>query len=229
MDDYTDLHVEVGLQNRVLNLTKELGLSHISSTLPACNILGHIYANKNPKDKVVLSNGHAGLALYCVLEREYELDAKELVQRHGIHPNRNIEDFIHCSTGSLGAGITVAIGMALGDPRRNIHCVISDGECAEGSVWEALRFAEDSKLRNIYFYVQSNSYGAYSRVDTSKLVERLNAFNRNVYVYHTDTSFGITEDPYYYHYKKIDDTEYSKLQEIINARSIQTKLINRDS
>ena len=69
----------------------------------------------------MLSSGHAGLALYVVLEHFYGIDAEHLLKTHGIHPERDLENFIDVSTGSLGLGITIATGIALSNPNINVY------------------------------------------------------------------------------------------------------------
>ena len=107
-------------------------------------IIDEIYKSKNEEDIFILSSGHAALALYVILEKYEGKDAEELFLKHGGHPHRDEENGIYCSTGSLGLGITVAVGRALADKNRKVHVLISDGESAEGSVWEALRFIKES-------------------------------------------------------------------------------------
>lgn len=216
------------LQLRVLEITKKLGLSHLSSTLPAVNILNKIYSTKRPQDKVVLSNGHSGLGLYVVLEKYYpNVNAEKMVKSMGIHPDIPTDDtgLIDCSTGSLGLGILVAVGMAVKSKDIDVYCVISDGETAEGSVWEALRFIGDNKLTNIKVYLQMNGYGAYSKIEQVKLAERVSAFYPDVIPCITDTNFLKLEDPLKYHYKVLDDNDYEEIKRLINEEKIQTTII----
>ena len=77
-------------------------------------------------------------------------------------------------------GITVAVGRAISDRKRNVYCMISDGECYEGSVWEALQYAEEAGLDNLKIYVNANGYAAYREVDLKNLENRLKAFNSNI-------------------------------------------------
>ena len=100
------------------------------------------------------------LVLLCsgvVNAEKYEgKNAEELFIKHGGHPHRDEKNGIYCSTGSLGLGITVAVGRALANKNRKVYVLISDGESAEGSVWEALRFIKESNLSNIEIYVNVN-------------------------------------------------------------------------
>jgi transketolase len=111
-----------------------------------------------------------------------------LFKKHGGHPHRNEEDGLYCSTGSLGLGITVAIGRALANPKRKVYVLISDGESAEGSVWEALRFIHDQNIKNIEVYVNINGYAAYDKIDSEYLSKRLLTFLPNINLRYTSVN-----------------------------------------
>ena len=165
------------LERRIIDITYQEKMSHLSSVLSAAPIIEEIYAKKREDEVFVLSNGHAGLALYCKLEELYpEVNAVELLHKHGIHPNRDLENHLHVSTGSLGSGLPIAVGHALANPEKTVYCMISDGECAEGSIWEALRFINDYPVNNIEVYANINGMGAYDMIDTDLLSKRLQAF-----------------------------------------------------
>jgi transketolase len=116
------------------------------------------------------------LALYCALEKHEGRDAEQLFDLHGVHPHRDLSSGLHCSTGSLGMGITVATGYALADRTKNVYCLISDGEAGEGCVWEALRFAYEAKLDNLKVYANVNGMIAYDMIDKDYIIKRLQAF-----------------------------------------------------
>ena len=178
----------VDLKQRILEIAYKHKLSHLGSYLSAVNIIDEIYESKNPNDIFILSSGHAALALYVILEKYEGKDAEELFLKHGGHPHRDEDNGIYCSTGSLGLGITVAVGRALADKNRKVHVLISDGESAEGSVWEALRFIQESNLTNIEVYVNVNGYAAYDKVDTKYLVDRLKVFLPPINIRYTDVN-----------------------------------------
>lgn len=172
------------LKRRIIEISYKHKLSHLGSCLTAVDIIKEIYDTKKPDEKFVLSSGHAGLALYVVLE---DYLSKQLIgdtcishsaeyffTRHGVHPNRDVH--IDCSTGSLGQGLPIAVGMALADKTKNVYCLISDGECAEGSIWEALRIREELKLFNLKIYLNYNTFGAYRRINHIDLFDQLNGF-----------------------------------------------------
>ena len=164
------------LEKRIMDITYQEQLSHLSSTLSALPIIEEIYAEKKEDEVFILSNGHAGLALYVVLEQKYGIDARMLLHKHGIHPGKDLENKLYCSTGSLGSGLPIAVGHALADRSKNVYCMISDGEAAEGSIWESLRFIKESKLDNLKVYININGMSAYDYVDVDYLISRLKAF-----------------------------------------------------
>ena len=180
------------LYKRLLNICYERQLHHLGSYFSALQIIDQIYSEMDKDDIFILSNGHAVVALYVILEKYYGLDAVELHEKYGDHPKRNELDKLHCSTGSLGMGVTVAVGRALANPDRDVYCLLSDGECAEGSVWEALRFAYENKVTNLKLYVNANGWSAYDTVDLDYLENRIKAFHPDVnYVRTTVEHFGL--------------------------------------
>jgi transketolase len=99
-----------------------------------------------------------------------------LLHKHGIHPGKDLENKLYCSTGSLGSGLPIAVGYALADRTKNVYCMISDGECAEGSIWESLRFIHTAKLNNLHVYANINGMSAYEYLDVEYLSTRLQSF-----------------------------------------------------
>jgi transketolase len=176
------------LKARILEIAYKHKLSHLGSYLSSVEIIDEIYSTKNPEDIFILSSGHAALALYVVLEKYEGKNAEELFLKHGGHPHRDEKDGIYCSTGSLGLGITVAVGRALANKNKKVYVLISDGESAEGSVWEALRFIQESNLSNIEIYVNVNGYAAYDKVDVKYLVDRLKAFLPSINIKYTNVN-----------------------------------------
>lgn len=151
-------------------------MSHIGSCLTASNPIEAIYKVRKDDEPFILSNGHAGLALYCVLETWCKGNAEKLFDQHGVHPNFDPEHGIWASTGSLGHGLGIAVGYALSNRSRLVYVMISDGECAEGSIWESLRIAYDQGLTNLRIVVLCNGYSALGKVDVDLLDQRLHAF-----------------------------------------------------
>jgi transketolase len=163
---------------QILKLSYKHHLSHIGSCLTAYPIIESIYNEKGKDDIVVLSSGHAGLAQYVQIEKESNgsILAEDLLHKMGIHPVRDPSNGIHVSTGSLGSGILIAVGFAIANKNRNVYCILSDGECAEGSVWEALAFCTNQTLTNLKIHVNINGFSAYDAVDRQYLENRLKVF-----------------------------------------------------
>jgi transketolase len=170
------------LERRIVEITYQEKLSHLSSTLSAAPILEEIYDARKDDEVVILSNGHAGLALYCVLEQKYGVDPVELLHKHGIHPGKDLDNHLYCSTGSLGSGLPIAVGHALATPEKKVYCMISDGESAEGSIWESLAFIDRQNIDNLEVYANINGLGAYDAIDTASLVRRLQAFLPRIHI-----------------------------------------------
>jgi len=164
------------LEKRIITLSYKYRLSHIGSCLTSCHIIDNIYQVKMKNEPFILSNGQAGLALYAVLEKHEGKDAEKLWKKHGTHPNRDLKDGIWCSTGSLGQGLPIGVGMALANRKRNVYVLTSDGEMNEGSCWEALRIASEQKLENLRINVIGNGYTAYGKTDVDLLDLRMQYF-----------------------------------------------------
>ena len=191
------------LEKRILELSFKHELSHIGSCLTSVGILDGIYSLKEDDEKCVLSCGHAGLALYVVLEKYFGIDAEMLLKKHGVHPNRDLEYKIDCSTGSLGQGLPIALGMAIADRSKNVYCLISDGEAAEGSIYEALNTRSKYEIDNLIIYCNVNDYSAY---------------DETTYLSIPDVNMEYTGDHWFMkkygqeaHYKILNEVEYKRL------------------
>lgn len=199
------------LEKRIIEISYKHKLSHIGSCLATVNTIDQIYSIKKAHEPFILSNGHAGLALYVVLEKYEKKDAEKLYLKHGVHPNRDKNDGIWASSGSLGHGIGIAVGMALADPNRLVYTTISDGECSEGSVWEALAVARDRQIENLRIALIANGYSAYKEVDREDLDARVNSFyptmliRTNVFKY-PDWFQGLKA-----HYVVLDKKKYEEI------------------
>lgn len=169
------------LRKRILEISHAAKLSHLGSCLSVVDIIDTVYSVKKKQDIFILSNGHAAVAWYTVLEKHGFI--KNVEKQHlYIHPDRNVKLGIHVSTGSLGQGFPIALGTALADRKRTVFCMLSDGECAEGSVWETLRIAVEQKVDNIKVIVNANGWGAYDPISISSLIKRLRSFGCHVTV-----------------------------------------------
>ena len=164
------------LEKRIIDITYKHKLTHLNGCLTAVQLIDNIYKIKKEKDLFVLSSGHVALALFVVLEKKYGFDAEKLQEQHGTHPKRDLKHKIYCSSGSLGQAITVAVGMALANRKRDVYVLTSDGELAEGSCWEALRVAGEQRLENMKILVNANGSSGYEKTDVDILDIRLQYF-----------------------------------------------------
>ena len=146
------------------------------------------------RDRVVLSKGHAALALYCALHLNGYITASDLDtycgddSLLGVHPEPELKG-VDFATGSLGQGLSVGAGAALAariqGSKRRVFVVNSDAECNEGSIWEAVMFAGHHKLSNLVSIVDMNAQQAfgYTRdvIDMEPMAEKWRAFGWDVH------------------------------------------------
>jgi len=164
------------LEKRVFDISYPRKLTHLSSVLTTLPIIDKIYQLKKQDDIFVLGNSHAALALWVVLEDRGICNAEEMVDKYGTHAFRDLEHGVYVSGGSLGQPETIAVGMALANRDRDVYLVTSDGACAEGSIWEALKIAHDQELNNLKVVVVANGQSACGLVDIDYLESRLKSF-----------------------------------------------------
>ena len=158
---------------------------HPGGSLSICDLLSYLYnveMNVDPKnpqdpkrDRLVLSKGHAAPALYATLALKGYFpveDLKTLRKSDSYlqgHPNMNKVPGVDMSTGSLGQGISCAVGMALGGKIDNenyrVYTILGDGEIEEGQVWEAAMFAGHRKLDNLCVIVDNNGLQIDGNID----------------------------------------------------------------
>jgi len=199
------------VKRRLLKLLYDHKEEHVGSCFTMVNILDDIFKKKNEEDIVIVSNGHAAYALYIFLEMYYDhIDADDLAIRHGGHPNREEENHIYCSTGSLGSGIMIAVGRALANPNRKVYVTISDGECAEGSVWEALRFISDKNIKNIEVHCNANGWACYDTIDVEVLERRLKSFLPSIIIHKTNLNMLSFLKGQNAHYMIMSENEYKQ-------------------
>ena len=177
---------------------------HPGGSLGAADIMTYLYfeemdvdpadPRKADRDRFVLSKGHCAPGLYAVLAERGFFPKEELETLRHIgsrlqgHPNMNDTPGVDMSTGSLGQGISAAVGMALaakhwGDSYR-VYTLLGDGECEEGQVWEAAMFAGNHALDNLVAVVDHNGLqidGTIDEVNSAMpLADKFRAFKWHV-------------------------------------------------
>lgn len=154
---------------------------HIGGALSIVDILVFLYfyyakiTEEEDRDRIILSKGHSCYALYTVLAIKGLMPLKELSSYGELnsimqgHPDMKRNQFIDFSTGSLGQGLSVGIGMALGlkymKKKNKVFVIVGDGELQEGQIWEAFMAASKYNLDNIYCLVDANKLQVDGKVD----------------------------------------------------------------
>ena len=184
-----------------------IGKGHYGGSLSIVDALVLLYNKemnvdvKNPRmegrDRLVLSKGHAGPALYATLADKGYLEKEALLTLNKentilpSHCDMNKTNGIDMTTGSVGQGISCSVGMAKASKIKNdnayIYCIVGDGECNEGQVWEAAMAAASFKLNNLIVFVDYNKMqldGALTDIidigDMSKKWDAFGFFVKNV-------------------------------------------------
>jgi len=164
------------MRRHILRMIAEAGSGHPGGSLSAVELLTALYWHelkhdpRNPKDpdrdRFILSKGHGVPALYTALAMSGYFDVAELPSLRKLdsplqgHPDVRKMPLLEASTGSLGQGLSIGVGMALGlrldaNPAR-VYVMLGDGECDEGQVWEAAMFAGAHGLSNLCAVVDAN-------------------------------------------------------------------------
>ena len=222
MDNIYKLLVLESQKTRQLSLAMALvgGGGHLAPAFSITEICNVLYNNvMRPKDRFVLSKGHGCLALYSILVRKGLVPVSEIkkyCRTDGIlggHPDRNLIDGVEASTGSLGHGIVMAVGIAKGNKLQgkdsNVYCLIGDGEAQEGSVWEALLFAGNHSLNNLTVILDYNKLQGMGEVNNISSLEPL---------VDKGTAFGFETH-------SIDGHDVNQIRNALSTNSERPKLI----
>lgn len=177
---------------------------HPGSALSCTDILTALYfeimniSAENPddpnRDRFVMSKGHACPAMYCSLIHKGFIDKKEVANLRKInsilqgHPDMNKVPGIDMTTGSLGQGLSAAVGMAMAakmdQKEYYTYALVGDGEINEGQIWEAIMFASKFKLNNLIVFMDYNTLQLDGTTDQimplEPLADKLKAFNWHV-------------------------------------------------
>ncbi len=171
----------ISLKKIILDMAFEAGSSssHFGGALSIVDILSVLFSHKmnqknlgdkdyDKRDRFILSKGHACLAYYAALNKIGLISDKELNSFEkdnsnlAGHPVKNENLGIDFSNGSLGMGLSLGIGLAIASKKReknfNVYVVLGDGECNEGSVWEAALAAPKFQLDNLFVIIDKNNF-----------------------------------------------------------------------
>ena len=253
------------IREDILRISHSSGHGHVPTCFSVIELLYAVYDYmrhdpKNPdwndRDIFILSKGHAALAHYCILaefgyfplEKIYSFGGFQ--SNFGCHADRFMIPGIEASTGSLGHGIGLAVGIALGirlkKDNQRVYTIIGDGESNEGTVWEAVMVADNLGLDNLTILYDNNM--SHSRgLQITNPVEKLKAFGCQVFevnghdvkaikkalaihqrspkaiVANTVKGFGsrmLSENQYEWHRKSPTNEQLRVLLEELNAAAI---------
>lgn len=160
----------------ILEALKARGFGHVGGSLSIADALAVLYGSvmrydpKNPaweqRDKLICSKGHAGPAVYAALALRGFFPYEQLVTLNQPHTNlpshcdRNKTPGVDMTTGSLGQGTSLAVGMAMGDMLKGLDSrtflIVGDGEANEGQVWEAAMFTAAKKITSLTWLIDNN-------------------------------------------------------------------------
>jgi len=191
----------------IIEMLVEAGSGHSAGPLGMADIFTALYFHilkhdpKKPdwpeRDRLVLSNGHICPVLYATMAHAgyFPLDELKTLRKFGSrlqgHPHREYFPYVETSSGPLGAGLSQAVGMALAEridngvsSKRQIYCLMSDGEHDAGNTWEAVMLAGKNKLQNLTAIVDRNNIqiDGYTEdiMPLEPMVDKWKAFNWHV-------------------------------------------------
>lgn len=191
------------IRKHIVNMVYAAQSGHPGGSLSATDIITYLYFNEmdihldnvdsNKRDRFVLSKGHASPLLYGVLKekgllKEDILSFRQLHSKLQGHPNMNYIHGVDMSTGSLGQGISCAVGMALANKLdqndQRVYVLLGDGECEEGQVWEAAMAASHYHLNNLCAMIDYNGLQIDGNIEDvispAPFEEKFEAFGWNV-------------------------------------------------
>ncbi len=199
------LEMSAVVRKDILTMVHAAGSGHPGGSLSAADLMTGLFFGgiinvdpSNPdwdgRDRFILSKGHVAPVLYSVLARKGFFDPKELLTLRKLgsilqgHPHKGSTPGLDCSSGSLGQGLSIANGLAIGFKKQGrpnrVYCLIGDGELQEGQIWEAVMTAAQHKLDNVCAIVDYNHVQLDDTVENIKalgdLVSKWEDFGWNV-------------------------------------------------
>lgn len=210
------------LRKDILNTSFEAGACHLGSALSCVEIVLDIHNRLKGRDVFLFAKASGVATYYCYLA-DKGLFPKEKTAEYLKNyplPSKEVPGVIH-SVGSMGHGLSVAVGLALGDRTRDVYVLLSDGECQEGSTLEAVAFAGHHKLTNLHVFVDDNQLQAGGAtkdiLDLATTFEFMRNTLPNCEIVRTVKGQGVDfmEGDYRWHYLNLDENLLDKaLQQI---------------
>ncbi len=183
-------------RKRIINMIYKAISGHSGGSLSIIDMLTAIYEidvnfNENPRSRVVLSKGHTVPAQYAILNSKGIIKDEEMSTLRKInsrlqgHPSIKDIPEVDATTGLLGQGLSIAVGIAIAKRNNNdnhhVYAIVGDGEMQEGQIWEAMMQAAHYKLNNLILIIDYNKLSSYGDVNQSMnlepLKQKVEAFN----------------------------------------------------
>jgi transketolase len=181
----TSEHKARNIRKSILQMVSRAKAAHVGGALSVADLLAVLYFDVlkidpaqphwEDRDRLIFSKGHAVAALYATLAERGFVSKETLANYYangsklGGHSVRDSVPGIECSTGSLGHGLAMGVGMAIAGRNdgksHRVFVIVSDGECDEGSTWEAAMFASQMKLDNLVVVVDYNRWQGFGKTD----------------------------------------------------------------
>ncbi len=219
------------IRQNILRIANKSKGPHVGTALSCVDILSVLYFDTLKidsfedanRDIFILSKGHGAMALYATLYEKGYLDKKDFFsyyQNDGVlpaHLDKNTNEAIEVSSGSLGHGLPQALGFAyskkLKNLNSNVFVLMGDGETQEGSVWEAAMLAPKMGLNNLTVLIDRNNLQGYGRpselVSFEPIDEKFRSFNWDVY--------------------RVDGHDTDAIKKVIDKKSDKPKMIICDT
>ncbi len=216
------------VKHHIIEMSHASKTGEVGSALCISDILTTLYFDvlkinplkpEDPKrDRFILSKGHGAAALYAVLAlggyfpeselKKYRIDGGRF---HG-HPSKGVAPGIEVSTGSLGHGLSIGAGMAISlkkdHPETRVFVLVGDGECNEGSIWEAAMFASTHNLLNLTVIVDDNGFQGFGKTKEIHKMDIAAKFK----------SFG-------WEVRKVDGHNNADLKEVLNKKAGKSPVV----
>jgi transketolase len=141
----------MNIRQKIIDVSYKAGACHIGSALSCVGIIEEIFNKKRKKDIFIFGKASGVAAYYC-----HTYPFKKAVEFLKKYPLPSSKAGLPWSGGSLGTGLPVACGMALGNRMRDVYILLGDGDCQEGTFYESLLFARQHKLKNLKIYIDRN-------------------------------------------------------------------------
>ena len=150
----------------ILKSSFEAGACHIGSALSCIDIILDIFNKKKENDIFLFSKASGVAAFYAVLALRGYFPIEKVAEYLKKYPlaNKAVPGVLH-SVGSVGMGLSVAVGLALADRSRDVYCLVSDGQLQEGITYEAALFSKQHNLTNLYVICDNNALQACGKTD----------------------------------------------------------------